>query len=282
MVDFFSLDHQISNIGLKAVGITDNQTISGGLLGWLVDGGILGSGAISNPYVEQLIPDLYLLFYAVSTFVLVVGILIYLFDPLRMLSAYGAYALCELLRRVVMGATAVICATWILGWIVDLSDGLTLMFGLDSDVMLFVVDMFTSAYSCIFVMLGALGVFATAMMYFSRAIILSCSEVVFIIAVTFWMVGAIDLSICKNIEGLGTGLIRLLLWGIFFAPMMALSYGIGMGVMMSETGPESVRMFFGIMILLCSLFVPALVFLKFVYNPITPATKLAYKAKVLL
>lgn len=276
MVGFFDLDAQLSNIGLKAVGITDNQTIDGGLLGWLVDNELLGSSALTNPYVEGILPDLYTLFYAVATFVLVAGTLVYMFDPLRMLSAYGFYILAELLRRVLFGSIAVICATWILGWLVDLSDGLSLMFGLNADVMLFVVDMFTSAYSCVFVFLGVIGVYATAAMYFARSIILGCLEVGFVIAVTFWMIGAIEFSICKNIEGLGLLLIRILLWGVFFAPMMALSYGVGMGVMMSETGPEAVRMFFGIMILLCSLFVPAIVFLKFVYNPISPVAKLGY------
>lgn len=276
MVDFFSLDHQISNIGLKAVGLTDNQTISGGLLGWLIDGGMLGSGAITNSYVDQILPELYVLFYSVALFVTIVGVIVYLFDPLRMLTASSQFVLAELLRRLIVGASVVICATWILGWLVDLSDGLTLLFGLNSDVMLFVVDMFTSAYSCIFVMLGVLGVFATSALYVSRAVILGCLELVFIIAVMFWMCGAIEFSICKNIEGLGLFLVRLMLWGIFFAPMMALCYGIGMGVMMNETGPEAVMMFFGVIILLFSLFVPMLVFLKFVYNPITPAVKIGY------
>ncbi len=267
---FFDLDQQISNIGLKAVGIGDNQTIDGGLIGWLYDGGHLGSGAITNSYVDGILPDLYILFYAVAMFVMVFGILVYFGYLVGMVSSQSYVLLIEVVKRVGLGAIAIGSATWILGWIVDLSDALTLMFGLNADIMVFVVDMFTSAYSCVFVMLGVIGVFFTAILYVGRAMILSCLEVCFVIAITLWIFGAIELSICKSIEGLGLLLLRLMVWGVFFTPMMALCYGIGMGVMMSSEGPESVMMFMGIMILLFSFVVPVVVFLKFVYNPITP------------
>jgi len=279
---FFSLDEQISNIGLRAVGITDNQTIDGGLIGWLNDGGVLGSGAITNSYVEKIIPDLYLLFYAVASFVVVVGILFYFLYMMGPLSAYSYVVVSEVVKRVILGAVAVSCATWILGWAVEFTDALTAMFGLNAEIMTFVVDMFTSAYSCVFVILGVIGVYQTAMLYVARAEILGCLELIYIIFVIFWVFGAIELSICKSIEGMGALLMRLMLWGLFVTPMMALCYGVGMGIMMSTTEPNAVMMFIGIVVLMFSFLVPVIVFFKFVYNPITPVLKGVYMAGRLL
>ncbi len=267
---FFDLDQQISNIGLKAVGIGDNQTVEGGLIGWLYGGGHLGSGAITNSYVDGILPDLYILFYAVAMFVLVMGILVYMGYSVGIVSSQSYALLIEVVKRVGLGAIAVGSATWILGWIVDLSDALTLMFGLNADIMAFVVDMFTSVYCCIFVLLGAMGIYATATIYIARGVFLGCLEVCFIIAVTMWIFGAIELSICRSVEGLGVLLFRFMLWGVFVAPLLAICYGIGMGAMMSSAGPEPVMMFMGIMILLFACVVPLIVFLKFVYNPISP------------
>ena len=279
---FFSLDEQISNIGLRAVGISDNQTIEGGLIGWLNDGGMLGSGAITNSYVEAIIPDLYLLFYAVALFVVVAGVLFYFLYLLGPLSAYSLVVLMEVVKRVILGSIAVGCATWILGWAVEFTDALTAMFGVNASIMTFVVDMFTSAYCCVFVILGVIGIYQTAALYVARAEILGCLELIFIISVIFWVFGAIELSICKSIEGMGTFLIRLMLWGLFVAPMMALCYGVGMGIMMSTTEPNAVMMFIGIMVLLLSFLVPVIVFFKFVYNPVPVVVKGAYMAGRLL
>ncbi len=174
------------------------------------------------------------------------------------------------MKRVALGSIAVGSATWILGWIVDLSDALTLMFGMNADIMAFVVDMFTSKYCCIFVILGVWGIYGTAIIYLARIIFLGCLEVCFIIAVTMWIFGAIELSICRSVEGLGMLLFRFMLWGVFVAPLLAICYGIGMGAMMSSAGPEPVMVFMGILILLFACIVPLIVFIKFVYNPITP------------
>ena len=267
---FFDLDQQISNVGLKAVGIGDNQTVEGGLIGWLNDGGALGSEAITNSYVDGILPDLYTMFYAVAMFVMVMGVLVYLGYSIGIVPAHSYVLLVEVVKRVMLGAIAVGSATWILGWIVELSDALTLMFGLNADIMAFVVDMFTSAYSCIFVILGVMGIYATAVIYIMRALFLGCLEVCFIIAVTMWIFGAIEFSICRSIEGLGMLLFRFMLWGVFVAPLLALCYGIGMGAMMSSAGPAPVMMFMGIVILLFACIVPLIAFIKFVYNPISP------------
>lgn len=267
---FFDLDQQISNVGLKAVGIGDNQTVEGGLIGWLNDGGALGSEAITNSYVDGILPDLYTMFYAVAMFVMVMGVLVYLGYSVGIVPAHSYVLLVEVVKRVMLGAIAVGSATWILGWIVELSDALTLMFGLNADIMAFVVDMFTSAYSCIFVILGVMGIYATAVIYIMRALFLGCLEVCFIIAVTMWIFGAIEFSICRSIEGLGMLLFRFMLWGVFVAPLLALCYGIGMGAMMSSAGPAPVMMFMGIVILLFACIVPLIAFIKFVYNPISP------------
>lgn len=267
---FFDLDQQISNVGLRAVGIGDNQTVEGGLIGWLNDGGALGSEAITNSYVDGILPDLYTMFYAVAMFVMVMGVLVYLGYSVGIVPAHSYVLLVEVVKRVMLGAIAVGSATWILGWIVELSDALTLMFGLNADIMAFVVDMFTSAYSCIFVILGVMGIYATAVIYIMRALFLGCLEVCFIIAVTMWVFGAIEFSICRSIEGLGMLLFRFMLWGVFVAPLLALCYGIGMGAMMSSAGPAPVMMFMGIVILLFACIVPLIAFIKFVYNPISP------------
>lgn len=267
---FFDLDQQISNVGLRAVGIGDNQTVEGGLIGWLNDGGALGSEAITNSYVDGILPDLYTMFYAVAMFVMVMGVLVYLGYSVGIVPAHSYVLLVEVVKRVMLGAIAVGSATWILGWIVELSDALTLMFGLNADIMTFVVDMFTSAYSCIFVILGVMGIYATAVIYIMRALFLGCLEVCFIIAVTMWVFGAIEFSICRSIEGLGMLLFRFMLWGVFVAPLLALCYGIGMGAMMSSAGPAPVMMFMGIVILLFACIVPLIAFIKFVYNPISP------------
>jgi len=273
MVDFFDLDKQIAKIGLNAVGITDNGTTDGGLIGWLNESGSLGSGAITNTYVDKIIPDLYLLFYAVATFVLVVGVFFYFLYALGPLSAYSFVVLAEVIRRTVLGSILVRCATWILGWCIEFSDALTVMFGLNIEIMTFVVDMFTSVYSCIFIMLGVLGIYGTCCVYFARAIILGCVEPVFIIAVTCWVIGAIELSICRSIESMGDLLIRLILWGLFCVPVMSFCYGVGMGIMMIGEEPKIITMFIGILVLLLACIVPAILFLKFVYNPISMASR---------
>ncbi len=230
----------------------------------------MGSGAITNSYVDGILPDLYTLFYAVALFVLVLGIFVYYGYILGVIPAHSYVLLIELVKRVGISSIAVGSATWILGWIVDLSDALTLMFGMNADIMAFVVDMFTSVYCSLFVILGVWGVYATAIVYIARIVFLGCLEVCFVIAVTMWIFGAIELSVCRSIEGLGILLFRFMLWGVFVAPMMAICYGIGMGTMMSTSGPEPVMMFMGILILLFSCIVPLIVFLKFVYNPISP------------
>jgi len=281
-MEFFDLDKQISKIGLKAVGITDNQTIDGGLIGWLNDGGVLGSGAITNSYIEAIIPDMYLLFYAVASFVVVIGILFYFLYMLGPLSSYSYVVLTEVVKRVLLGAVAVSCATWILGWVVELTDALTAMFGLNAEIMVFVVDMFTSVYSCVFVLLGVFGIYATAALYVARAEILGCLELIYIISVICWVFGAIELSVCKSIEGMGAFLIRMMLWGLFVAPMMALCYGIGMGIMMSTEEPNAVMMFIGIVVLMFSCLVPVIVFFKFVYNPVPLIAKGAFTAAKIL
>ena len=281
-MEFFDLDKQISNIGLRAVGITDNQTIDGGLIGWLNDQGILGTGALENEYVNSIMPDLYLLFYAVSLFVVVAGVLFYFLYLIGPLSAYSYVVIMEVVTRTIIGAVAVACAPWFLGWLVELADAITLMFGVNSDIMTFVVDMLTSVYSCIFVMLAAIGLYNTAFLYVMRAEIIACANLIFIVAVIFWIMGAVELTICKSIEGLGMLLIRLLLWGLFLTPMMAICYGVGMGVMMSGDEPGLIKMFIGICVLYCALLVPFIVFLKFVYNPVTPVLKGAYMAGRLL
>lgn len=273
MVDFFDLDKQIAKIGLNAVGITDNQTVDGGLIGWLNDTGALGSGAITNTYVEMIIPDLYLLFYAVSSFILVVGILGYFLYALGTISSNSFVIIAEVLKRLVIGAILVRSATWILGWGVEFTDALTVMFGLNAEIMTFVVDMFTSVYSCVFVMLGVLGIYCTCGVYFARAEILGCLEPLFIIAVICWMFGAIELGICRSIESMGDFIIRLILWGLFCAPLMSLCYGVGMGIMMSGEEPTAITMFLGILVLLSACIVPAIVFFKFVYNPMPMVSK---------
>jgi hypothetical protein len=273
MVDFFDLDKQIAKIGLNAVGITDNGTTDSGLIGWLNDSGSLGSGAITNSYVEKIIPDLYLLFYAVATFILVIGVFFYFLYTIGPLSSYSYVVIAEVIRRVFLGSLLVGCATWILGWAVEFSDALTVMFGLNVEIMTFVVDMFTSAYSCIFILLGVLGIYGTCCVYFARAIILGCLEPVFIIAVICWVVGAIELSFCRSIESIGELLIRLILWGLFCVPVMSFCYGVGMGIMMIGEDPTTVTMFLGIMVLLLTCIVPAILFLKFVYNPVPMASR---------
>lgn len=279
---FFDLDEQISNIGLKAVGIGDNSTIDGGLIGFCNDSGVLGSGALTNTYVTGILPDIYLLFYAVASFVIVAGIFFYFLYMLGPLSAYSFVLLFEILKRIILGSIAVVCAVWILGWAVELTDALTAMFGLNNEIMVFVVDMFTSIYSCIFIMLGVLGIFATAALYVIRAEIIGSLELIFIISVICWMFGAIELSICKTIESMGAFLIRLMLWGLFLTPMMSLCYGIGMGIMMSTEEPTGITMFVGITVLIFSILVPIIVFFKFVYNPVPVIAKGAYiAAKVL-
>jgi len=277
-MEFFDLDKQISNIGLKAIGITDNQTIDNGIIGWLNDQGMLGAGALENGYVNSVLPDLYILFYAVALFVVSAGVLFYILYLIGPLSAYGYVVIMEVVSRTVMGSVAVACAPWILKWVVELADAITLMFGVNSDIMAFVVDMLTSAYSCVFVMLGTFGIFSTAFLYILRSQILAGANLIFIIAVIFWIMGAIESTICKNIESLGIQLIRLLLWGLFLTPVMAICYGVGMGVMMSGTNPGVIQMFIGISILFIACFVPVLLFLKFVYNPVTPIMKGVYMA----
>ena len=278
MVDFFDLDKQISKIGLKAVGITDNETIEGGLIGWLNDEGILGSSAITNSYVEKIIPDLYLLFYAIAGFVIAAGVFFYFLYTIGPLSAYSYVIIAEVLRRVVLGAVLVGCATWILGWAVEFTDALTAMFGLNLEIMTFVVDMFTSTYGCVFVILGVIGIYSTAMLYVCRSLIIGCLEPVFIIAVICWMCGAIELSVCRSIGGLGQLLIRLMLWGLFMAPTMAFCYGVGMGIMKASEEPSAISIFIGIVVLLLSFLVPVIIFFKFVYNPVPVMTKTAYMA----
>jgi len=159
---FFDLDQQISNIGLKAIGITDNQTVDGGMLGWLTESDRLGSGAITNTYIETIIPDVNILFYSIAMFVIVAGIISYFLFLLGPMSAYGHVIVMELVKRVLLGAVCVSCSKWILGWLIELSDALTLMFGVNADIMVFVADMFTSIYSCIFVILGVIGVLAVS------------------------------------------------------------------------------------------------------------------------
>ena len=274
MVDFFDLDKQIAKIGLNAVGITDNGTTTdGGLIGWLNSSEALGSGAITNTYVDKIIPDLYLLFYAVASFILVAGVFFYFLYTIGPLSSYSYVVIAEVIRRVLLGAILVRCATWILGWTVEFTDALTVMFGLNVEIMTFVVDMFTSVYSCIFIMLGVLGIYCTCGVYFARAEILGCLEPLFIIAVICWMCGAIELSICRSIESMGEFLIRLILWGLLCAPIMSFCYGVGMGIMMSTEEPTAITMFLGILVLLSACIVPAIVFFKFVYNPIPMMSK---------
>ena len=273
MVDFFDLDKQIAKIGLKAVGITDNGTMEGGLIEWLNESSVLGSSAITNSYVEKIIPDLYILFYAVATFVLVIGVFFYLLYTIGPLSSYSYVIIVEVIRRVVLGSILVGCATWILGWAIEFSDALTAMFGLNLEIMTFVVDMFTSAYSCIFVLLGVLGIYGTCCIYFARAVILGCVEPVFIIAIICWVVGAIELSICRSIENIGEFLIRLILWGLMCVPIISFCYGVGMGIMMYPDEPTAISMFLGILVLLLTCVVPAIIFLKFVYNPIPMASR---------
>ena len=275
---FFDLDQQISNIGLKAIGITDNQTVDGGLLGWLTESGTLGSEAVTNTYIQTIIPDVYVLFYSVALFVVVFGIFSYFVFILGAMNAYSYVIIVEVVRRVLLGSIAVSCASWILGWLTELSDALTLMFGLNSDIMVFVADMFVSMYSSIFIILGVIGVYATATMYVCRAIFLSCVELLFIVAIICWIIGAIEMGICKSIEGVGDLLMRFMLWGLFVTPVMAICYGIGMGIMMSTDGPSMITMFTGIIVLLLSMIVPLVLFLKFVYNPIRPAAKVGYMA----
>lgn len=281
-MEFFDLDKQISNIGLRAIGITDNQTVDGGILGWLNDQGVLGPDALNNPYVNSIMPDLYLLFYAVALFVIVVGVLFYFLYLVGPLSAYSYVVIMEIVTRTIIGAIVVSCAPWLLGWLIELADAITLMFGLNADIMVFVVDMLTSVYSCIFVMFGAMGIYMTALLYVSRAITIACANLFLVMAVIFWIMGAIELNICKNIEGFGILLIRLLLWALFLTPMMAIVYGVGMGIMMSEAGPGPVRMFVGIAVLYCAFLVPVICFFKFVYNPVTPIMKGVYMAGRLL
>ena len=278
IMEFFDLDKQISNIVLKSLGITENQTIDNGLIGWLNDQGVLGAGALENEYVNSVLPDLYILFYAVALFVVSAGVLFYILYLIGPLSAYGYVVIMEVVSRTVMGSVAVACAAWILRWLVELSDAITLMFGVNSDIMVFVVDMFTSAYSCVFVILGTIGIYNTAFIYVIRAHIIAGANLIFIIAVIFWIMGAIESPICKNIESLGIQLIRLLLWGLFLTPVMAICYGVGMGVMMSGTDPGVIQMFIGISILFTACLVPLLLFFKFVYNPVTPIMKGVYMA----
>lgn len=275
---FFDLDKQISQIGLKAVGITDNGTVEGGLIGYLNNTGKLGTGAITNSYVEGIIPDLYLLYYAVASFVIVVGILSYFFYLVGPLSAYSFVLLVEIVKRVVLGSIAIGCAVWILSWLVDFTDALTVMFGVNETIMIFVVDMFTSAYSCVFIALGVIGIYATVALYVMRAEILGCLELFFIISVICWIFGSIEWSICKSIEAMGAFLIRLMLFGLILAPLMSLCYGVGMGIMMRPEEPTAVSMFIGILVLLFSFLVPMVVFFKFVYNPVPVITKTAYMA----
>ena len=281
-MEFFDLDKQISNIGLRAVGITDNQTIDGGLIGWLNDQGILGAGALENEYVNSIMPDLYLLFYAVALFVVVAGVLFYFLYLIGPLSAYSYVVIMEVVTRTVIGAVAVACAPWFLGWLVELTDAITLMFGVNSDIMAFVVNMLTSMYSCVFVILAAIGLYNTAFLYVMRAEIIAGANLIFIIAAIFWIMGAVELTICKNIESLGILLIRFLLWGLFLTPIMAICYGLGMGVMMSGNDPGVIQMFIGICVLYFACVVPVVLFLKFVYNPVTPVMKGAYYAGRLL
>jgi len=277
-MEFFDLDKQIARIGLKAVGLTENQTVEGGLIGFCNDSGVIGSGAITNTYVKSIIPDIYILFYAVASFVIVAGIFFYFMYMFGPLSAYSFVLCFEILKRVILGSVVVICATWILGWAVEFTDALTIMVGLNMEIMTFVVNMFVSMYGCVFVMLGVIGIFWTAFLYVIRAEILGCLELFFIISVICWMFGAIELNICKNIESMGAFLIRLMLWGLFLTPMMALCYGIGMGIMMTSTTYNPVTIFIGIMVLYSSSIVPFIVFFKFVYNPVSVITKVAYTA----
>lgn len=208
---FFSLDEQISNICLKAVGITDNQSTEGGLIEMLNNSGAIGSGSISNTYTEAIVPDLYLLYYAVATFVLICGVLSYFLYSLGTLHAYSYIVIIEVVKRVVLGSILVVSATWIIGWIVELADALTVMFGLNADIMIFVVNMFNSAYSCVFLVLAVIGIYAVSMLYIAQWYIHGSIEIIFIIAVTLWIFGAIEISMCKSIESLGLLLVRLLL-----------------------------------------------------------------------
>lgn len=275
---FFNLDEQISNICLKAVGITDNQTVNGGLIGLLNDTGAIGTRDITNTYTEALVPELHILFYAVAGFVLICGVLSYFLYTLGSLHAYSYLVIMEVVKRIVLGSVLVVCATWILGWIVELADALSLMFGLNAEIMAFVVSMFTSAYSCVFLVLGVIGVYGVSMFYIAQSYIHGSLEVIFIIAVTLWIFGAIESNMCKSVEGLGLLLIRLMLWGIFMGPVMSLCYGIGMGIMMVGDDPSAVMVLIGILVLLCSCVVPTIIFFKFVYNPITPVVKGVYMA----
>ncbi len=277
-MEFFDLDKQISKIGLKAVGIGDNSTTAGGLIGFCNDSGVLGSGALTNTYVTGILPDLYLIFYAVASFVITAGILFYFLYMLGPLNAYGLVLVFEILKRVIIGSILVGCSLWILGWAVEFTDALTAMFGLNNEIMVFVVDMFTSAYSCIFILMGVVGIYLTAALYVLRAEILGSLELIFIISVICWMFGAIELNICKNIESMGAFLIRLMLYGLFLTPVMSLCYGIGMGIMMSPEEPTDISMFVGIMVLIFSIFVPMVLFFKFVYNPVPIIAKGAYIA----
>lgn len=277
-MEFFDLDEQIAKIGLKAIGLTDNSTVDGGLIGFCNDSGMIGSSAVTNTYVTGILPDLYLLFYSVASFVIAAGIFSYLMYMFGPLSAYNFVLLSEILRKVVLGSIAVGCSTWILGWCIEFADALTVMFGLNMEIMTFVVNLFTGPFGCIMILIGVLGIYWTAFLYVISASIIGSLELIFIISVICWVIGAIELSICKSIAGLGDFLIRLMLWALCLKPMMALCYGIGMGIMMTSTAWNPLTIFIGLVVLFASSIVPLIIFLKYVYNPVPVVAKTAYMA----
>ena len=267
----FNLDQSVSDIACNSIGIGVNQNVSDGLLGYLQEQNIMGSNIIHSEVMNAMIRDIALIFYAIIGSGIVIACIMYLLYNSGIIQVDTYVTVRSAFKMMIICAIAFECADWILTQTINFADALTYMFGLNNDIMDFLIQGLTSGYSCIYSIAAAIGILFAFSFYYLREMILSSALLLFAIFLIFSIIGSFELPLSHLFKRIGQTILALILWSIFFTTITAMIYWIGMNLIINSNDTDMVKCIASIGVLYISILIPGLLFIVAVFNPVGPA-----------